>query len=94
MDNNRNEKNTNKTHSFSLKDRKSLEMKGVLEVVSFNENKVILQTTQGNLFVKGSELNIINLNLDDGSIKVEGYVTSLEYSEKTQKTGIFNRLFK
>lgn len=94
MDNNRNQKNTNKTHSFSLKDRKSLEMKGVLEVVSFNENKVILQTTQGNLFVKGSELNIINLNLDDGSIKVEGYVTSLEYSEKTQKTGIFNRLFK
>ncbi len=94
MDNNRNQKNTNKTHSFSLKDRKLLEMKGVLEVVSFNENKVILQTTQGNLFVKGSELNIINLNLDDGSIKVEGYVTSLEYSEKTQKTGIFNRLFK
>ena len=94
MDNNRNQKNTNKSHSFSLKDRKSLEMKGVLEVVSFNENKVILQTTQGNLFVKGSELNIINLNLDDGSIKVEGYVTSLEYSEKTQKTGIFNRLFK
>ena len=94
MDNKQNKKNTNKTHSFSLKDRKSLEMKGVLEVVSFNENKVILQTTQGNLFVKGSELNIINLNLDDGSIKVEGYVTSLEYSEKTQKTGIFNRLFK
>ena len=94
MDNSRNQKNTNKTHSFSLKDRKSLEMKGVLEVVSFNENKVILQTTQGNLFVKGSELNIINLNLDDGSIKVEGYVTSLEYSEKAQKTGIFNRLFK
>lgn len=94
MDNSRNQKSPNKTHSFSLKDRKSLEMKGVLEVVSFNENKVILQTTQGNLFVKGSELNIINLNLDDGSIKVEGYVTSLEYSEKAQKTGIFNRLFK
>lgn len=87
-------KTTPGPHSFSLKERKLLEMDGVKEVVSFNEDKVILQTTQGNLNIKGKELNITKLNLDDGSIKISGFVTSLEYLEKAGRSGFLNNLFK
>jgi sporulation protein YabP len=82
------------SHSFSLKDRKTLEMDGVQEVISFNEDRVILQTNQGNLDIKGRELNIQKLNLDNSSIKLEGYIFSLEYNDKKTKKGIINRLFK
>ncbi|QTL99370.1 sporulation protein YabP [Iocasia frigidifontis] len=81
-------------HSFSLNNRKQLNMTGVKEVVTFNENKVILQTTQGNLSIKGEDLNIHNLNLDDGSVKIEGYVSSLEYTDKINSKGLLNKLFK
>lgn len=81
-------------HNLSLKNRKTLEMDGIKEVVTFNEEKVILQTNLGNLDIKGRNLNIQKLNLDDGSIKIEGYFFSLEYNDKTIKKGIINRLFR
>lgn len=81
-------------HSISLQNRKLLEMKGVKEVESFNEEKIILQTIQGTLLIKGKNLNIQKLNLDDGSIKIEGQFSALDYSDKDIGRGFFNRLFK
>lgn len=80
--------------SLNLKNRRNMEMSGVKEVISFNEDKVILQTTEGVLNIKGKELNIQQLNLDEGEIEIEGLVFSLEYSDKTNSKGLINRLFK
>jgi sporulation protein YabP len=85
---------TTGSHSFSLENRKLLDMSGIKEVASFNEDKIILQTNQGTLFIKGKKLNIQKLNLDDGSIKIEGLISSLDYSDKDTTGGLFNKLFR
>jgi len=95
MNTNDNKTNTlNTGQNLSLKNRKYLELSGVKEVISFNEDKVLLQTTQGILEVKGKDLNIQKLNLDDSNVKIEGLIFSLNYSDKSHEKGLFKKLFK
>ncbi|MFP4016072.1 MAG: sporulation protein YabP [Halanaerobiales bacterium] len=84
----------NNEQNLILKNRKHLELSGIKEVISFNEDKVFLQTIQGVLEIKGRELNMHKLNLDDGIVKIEGLVLSLNYSDKTQEKGLLKKLFK
>ncbi|MEJ6952136.1 sporulation protein YabP [Natronospora cellulosivora (SeqCode)] len=83
-----------KLHKLNLSNRKELEISGVQEVISFNEDKILLQTIQGILDIKGSELNIQNLNLDDANIKVSGLIFSLIYSDKQKEKSILKKIFK
>lgn len=42
--------------SLSLENRKKLTLSGVIEVISFDEQKIDLTTNLGNLTIKGEEL--------------------------------------
>ena len=53
-------------HRLQLNERKSLTMTGVAEVVSFDENTVVLQTSLGLLVVQGQQLQLKNLTLEGG----------------------------
>ena len=68
-------------HDLQLKERKSLTMSGVTEVVSFDESTVVLQTSLGTLVVQGRELQLKTLSLEGGQVAVEGTVTALTYEE-------------
>ena len=68
-------------HDLQLKERNRLTMSGVSEVVSFDENTVVLQTSLGTLVVQGRELQLKTLSLDGGQVAVDGTVTSLVYEE-------------
>ncbi len=68
-------------HDLQLKERKSLTMTGVTEVVSFDESTVVLQTSLGTLVVQGQELHLKTLSLEGGQVAVEGTVTALTYEE-------------
>lgn len=68
-------------HSLQLKERRQLTMTGVTEVVSFDENTVVLQTSLGTLIVQGRELQLKTLSTEGGQVAVEGEVTALSYEE-------------
>ena len=71
-------------HSLTLKDRKVLTMTGVTEVVSFDENAVVLHTELGKLTVHGRDLQLKTLTLEGGQVAVEGAVAALIYEEPRQ----------
>ena len=79
-------------HKLQLNERKSLTMTGVTEVVSFDENTVVLQTALGLLIVQGQQLSLQNLSLEGGQVAVEGTVSALSYEEPRQ--GGWRRLFR
>lgn len=68
-------------HKLQLSERQQLTMTGVTEVVSFDENAVILQTTLGTLVVQGRELQLKTLSVEGGQVAVDGTVTALTYEE-------------
>ena len=71
-------------HKLSLDQRKSLTMTGVNEVVSFDENTVVLKTGLGMLVVQGQQLQLKTLTLDGGNVAVEGHISALHYEEPRQ----------
>ncbi len=86
-------KPTVKAHSLSMDDRCRLTVTGVDDVESFDEATIVINTSQGNLIVRGSGLHIGKISLDVGELKVEGMITDLSYEEKAQSGGFWSRLF-
>ena len=81
-------------HSVTLTDRKRLCLTGVEDVDCFNEQLVVLRTSQGTLTVAGAGLNVSRLSLEDGRVEVEGQVDALEYSGGKKKGGFLGRLLR
>lgn len=79
-------------HKLQLNERRQLTMTGVTEVVSFEENAVVLQTSLGTLIVQGRELQLKTLSLEGGQVAVDGSVSALIYEEPRQ--GGWRRLFR
>lgn len=84
-----------KPQTINLQDRERLNITGVNNVDSYNDNTIILSTVKGGLSVKGENLNISKLNLDDGSLKISGNINSLTYiSKEGAPKNLLERLFK
>ena len=80
-------------HKLELSGRAALGVTGVEDVESFDENEIVMNTSQGDLIVRGSGLHIGRINLDVGEIKVEGVINELSYEESTPAGGFFSKLF-
>lgn len=85
-------------HKISLTDRGMCNISGVCDVLSFDVAEVLLETEQGMLMIKGTDLHVSRLMLDKGEVDVDGRIDSLTYSENTGYGGkgesLFARLFK
>lgn len=68
-------------HRLTLSDRRQLTVSGVTEVVSFDENAVLLRTELGDLLIQGSALQLRQLSLDGGQVAVDGTVSAMIYEE-------------
>ncbi|HEX3027807.1 MAG TPA: sporulation protein YabP [Clostridia bacterium] len=87
-----------KIQNLILENREKLSISGVIDVESFNDECVIVDTELGVLIVRGEDLHINKLNLDNSELNIEGEIISCEYSDKDgskSKGGSFlSRMFK
>lgn len=82
-------------HHVVLEERKRLTVSGVEDVERFDENTIVLSTTQGAMTVSGENLHIEKLSLDGGDLKVEGDIESLIYEDgQGERGGFFSRLMR
>ncbi len=81
-------------HKLTLNERKSLTLNGVTEVVSFDDESVVLKTSLGVLTVHGQNLQLKNLSLDGGQVAVDGSVAALIYEEPRPERSRLGRLFR
>lgn len=65
-----------------LENREKLSISGVLDVLSFDDQVVMVETELGLLTIKGENLKINKLSIDTSEVIVEGDISSLNYSEK------------
>lgn len=85
-------------HKFLVQGRKSAELTGVKEVVSFDAKEVILNTTMGALIIRGNDLFVKRLTVEKGEVDLEGQVDSFVYADKPGKAAggdsVLKRLFR
>ena len=91
--------NVNKrAHKMILSNRRTCNLTGVSDVLSFDVNEIILETDQGMLMIKGSDLHVNRLMLDKGEVDIDGKFDSFTYSEQTgisaKGESLLARLFK
>lgn len=87
----------NVIQNLILENRKKLNITGVLDVLSFDDQMVIVETELGLLTVKGNNLRINKLSTDTEEVCVEGDIFNLAYSEKNtvgKETSLFGKIFK
>lgn len=83
-------------HTLEVKDRKAIKVTGVKHVDSYDDKEIILKTSLGDLIIKGTDLNINSLNLEDGSLQVIGLVENMLYAEEAgaKRKNFIKRLLK
>lgn len=84
-------------HQIILVQRERLNVDGVLNVDSFDDREIVLETDQGGLFIRGEDLHINELNLEKSNLVVAGYIKTLEYTGESlgQKgKGILGKIFR
>lgn len=79
-----------------LENRNKLNVSGVKDVLSFDDQVVIMETELGLLTVKGENLKINKLSIDTSEVIVEGEINNLGYSEqsKDKEGGLLSKIFK
>ena len=86
-----------KRQEVKMLNRKLLELTGVLSVDSFDSEEFLLETECGYLTIKGQNLHIKNLNLEQGLVAIEGLVGELAYLDgnvQGKSKGLLGKLFK
>ena len=79
-------------HRLVLDRRSVLTVTAVTEVISFDEESVVLKTELGTLLVQGRQLRLKSLTPEGGQIALEGNVSALSYAEPRQSGGWLRRL--
>lgn len=89
--------NSNVIQNLILENREKLSISGVLDVLSFDDQIVIIETEMGLLTVKGENLKINKLSIDTSEVIVEGDIFELAYSDENinkKSSGFLNKIFK
>lgn len=83
--------------NITLENRKKMILTGVEEVISFDDEKILLNTKLGALTIKGQNLKMNKLDVQNGDVMINGEIYYIVYSGKEikkEKEGIFAKLFK
>lgn len=81
---------------IEIRDRRVMRLAGVQRVEDFDKEQVNLATTVGRLVVRGRDLHIAQLLLEQEELALEGEIDSLSFEEEpgAKRRGLLARLTK
>jgi sporulation protein YabP len=72
-------------HLVNMTDRKRLEINCVIQLLSYDEDEVKLQLEEGGALIKGSNLKVDELDLVQGTAKIQGRIDEFRYIKLRRK---------
>lgn len=87
-----------KDQNIYVKNRENINITGVKKIESLNDQEFILDSSLGVLSINGEQLEMVNLNIEQGEISISGHINSIKYLNENQKLkpkeNILKKLFK
>lgn len=77
---------------LSLENQKKITVTGVVEIISSNDNSILLKLNKSNLLLSGSNIHITKLDVQQGILEADGIFSQIRYNH--QNTNLFKRIFK
>lgn len=96
-DTNNNPKGTVQEHDVIMRGRRLLDITGVKQVESFDNEEFLLETVMGILAIKGQNLQMKNLDVDKGIVSIKGKIFDLVYLDEhhgEKAKGFFSKIFR
>ncbi|MCH1626929.1 sporulation protein YabP [Fredinandcohnia quinoae] len=90
-------KGTVQEHDVIMRGRRILDITGVKQVESFDNEEFLLETVMGFLAIRGQNLQMKNLDVDKGIVSIKGKVYDMSYLDEhhaEKAKGFFSKLFK
>ncbi|TCT13051.1 sporulation protein YabP [Natranaerovirga pectinivora] len=85
-------------HKITLSNRNTGIITGVIDVLSFDADEIVLETELGMLSIKGLDLHVNRLSVEKGEVDIDGEIESIMYSNQSGygKSGgsLLGRLFR
>lgn len=82
-------------HNIILEERERIKITAVSDVESFDENEIILYTSEGGIVLIGEGLKINRLSVETGEIEIEGFINEIKYTNEAKSGGGFwSKIFK
>ena len=61
--------------------RKQMNLTGIKDVVAFDLNQVLLESSLGMIHIKGNDLKVTRLSIEKGEVNITGHIDSIVYSD-------------
>lgn len=90
-------KPTVQEHDVIMRGRKNLDITGVKQVESFDNEEFLLETVMGYLAIRGQNLSMKNLDVDKGVVSIKGRIYDLVYLDENhgeKAKGFFSKIFR
>lgn len=83
-------------HRIKFDNRSEGFLSGIVDVVSFDDEEIVFESSYGGIILKGSNLHIKSLNLENGEVTIDGNVDSINYtkSQGRNKEPLLKKLFR
>lgn len=82
----------NNHQELILKDKKTLTLNGVVNILDFSELEMTIDTVLGTVVIEGEEMKIENLSKDNGIVNVIGKIDGFYYKKVREKKSIFSKM--
>lgn len=83
------------SQNIIVEGRKHIEISGVKDVLSFDDETLLLDSVMGKITVKGEGMHIENFNSESGDLTASGKVHAVVYmSDVKSEGGFLSRLFR
>ena len=79
-----------------MRGRSALDVTGVDEVISFDEEQVHLQSVDGEMMIEGEGIKIETLDTERGVVRINGRINAIYYASDPDKMkkGFFGKLMR
>ena len=83
-----------RNHNVIIENRKKFTFTGVKDVLSFDDETIMLETELGRLAIKGANLKISGFDNGTTDLSGEGRIHAVIYTEKKKNGSFLSRLFR
>ncbi|MEG1256932.1 sporulation protein YabP [Clostridium sp.] len=88
----------NKKSFIALENRKKMTLDGVLEIISFNEDQILIITVLGDMDIRGEGLKMTKLDVQNGDVVITGNISYVVYTSEEKRpkkqNGIISKIFR
>ncbi len=89
------EENANIYQNVIIESRKKLNISGVKDVLSFDDETILLDTFLGKMTVKGEGMRVENFNTETGDFTAVGKIHAVVYmSDGKSSGGFISKIFR